>query len=101
MLLAGLSLFLVGCGASTSGNARVGAQLFSAYRCASCHMINGVGGTIGPGLTQNLAAANYDLLKYELENPPSTMAYVKQLHITPQQLHDLNALAVSSLKPRQ
>jgi mono/diheme cytochrome c family protein len=101
VLPAVLTIFLTGCGASTTGNAQIGARLYSAYRCASCHMTNGVGGTIGPDLTQNLAEANYDLLKYELANPPAAMAYVTHIRFTPQQIRDLNALAVSSLKSRQ
>jgi mono/diheme cytochrome c family protein len=98
-VIACLVLFLVGCASSSAGNARAGAKIF-ASKCASCHQTNGVGGTIGPDLTQDLAEANYDVLKYELIHPIGRMANVRVFHLTPQQIHDLTAFAVSDLKPK-
>lgn len=100
LVLCGL---LAGCGPSTSlstGNARTGARLFVKARCLSCHQVNGMGGTDAPDLTHNITAADFDLLRSYLENPPDEMTYVKRLHLTDANIHDLSAFADSGLMPQ-
>jgi mono/diheme cytochrome c family protein len=93
------ALLLSGCASYKTGNAAAGADLFAIDGCTSCHQINGVGSTKFMNLTQDLAQANFDLLKYELNHPPKGMEIVKSLHFTKAQIRDLNALAVSNQKP--
>jgi mono/diheme cytochrome c family protein len=88
-----LPLLLSGCtltGANDSGNVQIGARLFVADRCISCHQVNGMGGTDAPDLSHNITATQYELLKHFLiDDPPNAMAYVKQFHVTPGQIRDL------------
>lgn len=102
LVLGAAALLLSGCGGGTGGNAAVGAHLYALYRCTACHVTNGVGTPIAVDLTQNITEVNYDLLRYYVvTHPPAAMIYTLQLHVTPQQIRDLNALAVSTLKPKQ
>jgi mono/diheme cytochrome c family protein len=97
----------VGCGSSSSsgpaptGNAERGAQLFAKFTCVHCHTVNGVGGEVGPELTHNPAATDYASLKSTLHDPPSPMAFVKDLHLTDKQIADISTFADSNLSPKQ
>jgi mono/diheme cytochrome c family protein len=95
-----LPLFLSGCtltGAGDIGSAPVGARLFVADRCISCHQVNGMGGTDAPNLSHNITATDYDLLKHFLiDDPPHDMAYIKGFHLTPSQIRDLASFANNS-----
>lgn len=98
-----LALLLAGCSAGAplaTGNARTGAVLYVKARCLSCHAVNGVGGSDAPDLTHNITGVDYDLLRYFIEQPPSEMAYVKALHLTTADLHNLNAFMDSDLVPQ-
>ncbi|MBV9279709.1 MAG: c-type cytochrome, partial [Chloroflexi bacterium] len=77
-----------------------GARLWVSTKCVQCHQINGVGGTIGKGLT-NDPSMTYSAWKALANNPqqPPGMAYVPGLHLTDKQIRDMSAFAFSSLKP--
>jgi mono/diheme cytochrome c family protein len=98
-----LVLLLAGCSPTaslSSGNARTGSLLFVKARCLSCHTVNGMGGASAPDLTHNITSVDFDLLRYFIEHPPSQMAYVKTLHLTDTDIHNLNAFADSALVPQ-
>lgn len=102
-LALGPCVLLAGCGTTSSlssGNARTGSLLFVRARCLSCHQVNGMGGTDAPDLTHNITAADFDLLRYYIENPPDEMAYLKRLHLTDTNIHDLSAFTNSGLMPQ-
>ncbi|GAC1329291.1 MAG: hypothetical protein NVS2B16_22220 [Chloroflexota bacterium] len=99
-------MLLAGCGSPPSsappqGHARVGAHLFVTDRCVRCHIVNGVGGKEGPELTHDPIATNYQQLSGWLANPPPQMSFVKNLHLTPQQIADISAFTDSSYKPKK
>ncbi len=55
--------------ATTSGDAAIGAQLFTTKTCIACHAVNGTGGKIGPDLS-HIASQPYD----SMANDPATLA---------------------------
>jgi sulfur oxidation c-type cytochrome SoxX len=74
---AGISMYWAVAVTNSSTNAAQGARVFNANNCAVCHRINGVGGTIGPDLS-NEATRNRsrDWIITQIRNPaahnPST-----------------------------
>lgn len=105
-LLSAVLLTIAGCGGHTAstgprGNPTSGAHLFVVKRCISCHTVNGVGGEVGPNLTDYPPATGYDSLKGILQNPPPQMASgIAGERFTDREVRDLNAFFASSLKPK-
>jgi len=59
-----------------SGNAEHGRQLFSGQAgCAKCHMINGVGGRLGPDLSSVAGSRTHDALVDSIRNPSRRLAW--------------------------
>jgi cytochrome c oxidase cbb3-type subunit 3 len=57
------------------GDAAHGKQLFfGSAACATCHMVNGKGGRLGPDLTTTGAARNMDYLADSVRNPSRRLA---------------------------
>jgi cytochrome c oxidase cbb3-type subunit III len=54
------------------GNAERGAALYGSSRCASCHVVNGSGGALGPELTSVGALRGASYLKDALIKPEAT-----------------------------
>ena len=57
--------------ASAAGNSR-GRYLFNYYNCIDCHMINGIGGTLGPSLSgYGRKNKSYGWTAVQIKNPQS------------------------------
>ena len=56
-------------GESATGDPEKGKAVYDAKGCASCHMVNGVGGDLGPDLTGIGSLRPADYIRLELQNP--------------------------------
>lgn len=61
-------------GSMPHGNARAGETLFSEKGCGSCHRIKGVGGRIGPDLTNIGAERSTEYLRQSIVEPDADVA---------------------------
>lgn len=63
------TLARVALGGVATGDPQKGKAVYNASGCASCHIVNGIGGDLGPDLTGigNLRPADY--IRLELQNP--------------------------------
>ncbi len=55
--------------ASAQPSPRPGEAVFKAQGCSACHMISGVGGTIGPDLTEVGSRKSKEWIEEQIENP--------------------------------
>jgi putative heme-binding domain-containing protein len=55
------------------GDAAKGGMLFNSQGCSACHMVNGVGGVVGPDLTEVGARRSSQLLRQCLMDPGSAL----------------------------
>jgi putative heme-binding domain-containing protein len=60
--------------AEATGDAARGKTLFNASACATCHMINGKGGRLGPDLTSAGSARSFDYLVESVRKPSRRLA---------------------------
>ena len=85
---------LAATGAAPSKKAQHGRELYASLGCTGCHTINGVGGKVGPDLSQVGSRRSVGWIKQQIRNPKShfpdsTMPSFGQL--SAQNLQDLGA----------
>jgi putative heme-binding domain-containing protein len=56
-------------GVASTGDPAKGKAVYEASGCANCHIVNGVGGNLGPDLTTIGSLRPSDLIRLEIQNP--------------------------------
>lgn len=79
-----------GSGATTGGDKKIGARLFSA-NCASCHGAQGAGGGVGPSLRDESRRMNSETLASWIQDPEPPMPRLYPRPLNDEQVRDVAA----------
>lgn len=79
-----------GSGATTGGDKKIGARLFSA-NCASCHGAQGAGGGVGPSLRDESRRMSFETLASWIQDPEPPMPRLYPRPLNDEQVRDVAA----------